>query len=54
MEGISWGRNLSQTASDSAADMKLLDTAENLHASGGVVKETTLAMHPSGNACRSM
>lgn len=42
-----------QTASDSAADRKVLETNENLHASGGVVREMTQAMHASGSACRS-
>lgn len=50
---ISVGRNLSQTVSHSAADLKILDTEDSLHASRGVVNEMMLAMHPSGNACRS-
>lgn len=53
MAGISGGRNLLQTASDSAADRKVLETDESLHASGGVVREMTQAMHASGSACRS-
>lgn len=52
MAGISGGRNLLQTASDSAADRKVLETDESLHASGGVVREMTQAMHASGSACR--
>lgn len=51
---VSGGMNLSQTASDSEADLKLLETEDSLHASRGVVSETTLAMHPSGKFCRSI
>lgn len=51
---VSGGMNLSQTASESEADLKLLETEDSLHASRGVVSETTLAMHPSGKFCRSM
>ncbi|KAL6187942.1 hypothetical protein ACLB2K_039337 [Fragaria x ananassa] len=50
MVGISGGRNLLQTASDSATDRKLLETDDRRHASGGVVREMMLAVHPSGKA----
>lgn len=47
------GRNLSHTASDSAADLKVVETKESLQASRGVVKETIFAMQPSGRLLNS-
>jgi hypothetical protein len=43
------GRKLPQTASDSATDLKLVETDDDLHASGGLVNDITLEMHSSGN-----
>jgi hypothetical protein len=44
------GRKLSHTVSDSAADLKFVETDNDRHASGGLVNDSTLAMHSSGNA----
>lgn len=54
MESKSEGRKRSQTASDWAAEQKVLETRESLHASTGVVRDRMLAMHPSGKAWRSI
>jgi len=47
------GKNLSQTASDAAADRKVDETRESLHASLGDVKERIVAMQPSGRLLNS-
>lgn len=47
------GRNLCQTASDSAADWKVDETRESLQASLGDVKERIVAMQPSGRLLNS-
>lgn len=43
------GRNLPQTISDCAAATKVLETADNRQASGGVVSDMILATTPSGS-----
>ena len=52
MERQSGGRNRSHTASDSAADLKILDTRQSLHASRGVVSDTMFAIQPSGSTLK--
>lgn len=44
---------MNQMVSDSAADMKILESEDSLQASLGVVNEMMFAMHPTGKACRS-
>ncbi|KAM1216278.1 hypothetical protein ACFX2I_012539 [Malus domestica] len=51
---ISGRRNLSQTALDLTTDLKLLETDDIVSAFRGMVSETTVAMHPSDKAYRSM
>lgn len=51
--GRSGGKNEAQTTSESHADLKAGDRVASLHASAGLVRETTLAMHPSGSAEKS-
>jgi hypothetical protein len=43
------GRKLFQRASDSAADLKFVETNDDLQASDGLVNDSTLAMQSSGN-----
>jgi len=47
------GKNLSQTASDSAADRKVDETRESLHTSLGDMKERIMAMQPSERLLKS-
>ena len=54
IDSKSEGRNRSQTRSDWAAEQKVQETRESLQASPGVVKESMLAMHPSGKSWRSI
>lgn len=54
IERKSVGMKRSQTVSDSAAEQKGLQRRERRHASTGVVCDSMLAMHPSGNACNSI
>ncbi|KAK3205559.1 hypothetical protein Dsin_019605 [Dipteronia sinensis] len=46
----SGGRKRSQTASESAADLKVVETQAKRQASRGLVKEIAAAMQSSGNA----
>lgn len=48
MEWYSEGKKLSQTSSDSAADLKVDETKESLPTSRGDVKDRTFAMQSSG------
>jgi len=45
----SGGRNRAQTASESAAALKVGDTTDEWHASPGVVSEMAYATHSSGS-----
>jgi hypothetical protein len=48
-ERRSRGRNLSQKAPVSAADLNNGETIDSLHAARGLVKDSTFAIHPSGS-----
>jgi hypothetical protein len=43
-------RNLFHTMSESAAEQKVFERRESLPTSSGVVIESMVAMHPSGNS----
>jgi len=49
-----WRRKAAHTKSDSAAEQKVLETKESLHASRGVVCDSIFAMHPSAKSSNSI
>jgi len=50
IDEMSEGRKRFQTSSESVADRKILERTENLPTSIGVVRESMVAIHPSGNS----
>lgn len=53
MRRESKGRKWFQTASESAAERKVLETRESLQTSTGVVRDRMAEMHPSGNSSKA-